>query len=538
MNSRDDHESIIIRLKEIIRERDSDIEKAALFGKQLLEDKDKLTEKIEELLSENESLKQDKYSLKLDLETQVQTVHTQLSELTLQREDYDKLIIKFQALQKESIQQKQTITNLINEKQDLEKTVEEVKSENQSLKKKIALQELSLQSRAELSVNLSIMETAKDEGFDLDYYKMMNMQLQETMSHLQYELEQSKLEENRLSALVAKLEEDVAERDKELKSYSVEIQKARDVASDLQGEIEILKLEQVDVTRRGNSVFGELDDRRKLVEKEYKLLANRYESILKNYEDNKHELSRCKGQIAILLSMTSRHYQDAYINRLEDQLGDAKREIDTLTTRLNQCLKQQQQVKNDLTSFKNDDYDYLRVMLQKAEDKIKSLENDMMTLRLQNISANDSLTSTRRCLYATQENLDAMKLENMKLKQQIKELTVKPDDKAPVKREPKIEYLPWYKPPNSESTETALQQSNKTNISENNESEDTKSTKVEKKSDENSLTSDKLTLKESNKPAEEHSKKGKENSENKLTIYREKNRPLVHKNKRDECRQQ
>ncbi|KAF8771552.1 hypothetical protein HNY73_018956 [Argiope bruennichi] len=462
MNSRDDHESIIIRLKEIIRERDSDIEKAALFGKQLLEDKDKLTEKIEELLSENESLKQDKYSLKLDLETQVQTVHTQLSELTLQREDYDKLIIKFQALQKENIQQKQTITNLINEKQDLEKTVEEVKSENQSLKKKIALQELSLQSRAELSVNLSIMETAKDEGFDLDYYKMMNMQLKKTFfPNLQYELEQNRRDVN-----------------------------------------------------------------------------NEYKSICFNISKLFILIKRKLGQIAILLSMTSRHYQDAYINRLEDQLGDAKREIDTLTTRLNQCLKQQQQVKNDLTSFKNDDYDYLRVMLQKAEDKIKSLENDMMTLRLQNISANDSLTSTRRCLYATQENLDALKLENMKLKQQIKELTVKPDDKAPVKREPKIEYLPWYKPPNSESTETALQQSNKTNISENNESEDTKSTKVEKKSDENSLTSDKLTLKESNKPVEEHSENGKENSENKLTIYREKNRPLVHKNKRDECRQQ
>ncbi|CAL1291777.1 unnamed protein product [Larinioides sclopetarius] len=513
-----------------------------MFGKQLLEDKEKLTEKIEELLSENESLKQEKYSLKIDLETHVQTVNTQLSELTLQREDYDKLVVKFQALQKESIQQKQTISNLINENYDLEKAVEEANNENGSLKKKIDLQEISLQNRAELSVNLSVVDVPKDEEFDLDYYKMKNIQLQETISNLLYELENSKLEENRLSALVRKLEEDVSERDKELKLYSVEIQKARDVQSDLQGEIELLKLEQVDVTRRGNSVFGELDDRRKLVEKEYKLLASKYTNMLKNYEDNKSDLSRCKGQIAILLSMTSRHYQDVYIGKLEDQLGEAKREIETLTARLNQCMKQQQHVKNDMVSFKNDDYDYLRVMHQKAEEKIKSLENDIMTVRLQNISSNDALTNTRRCLYATQEDLDALKLENMKLKQQIKELTAKPDDEVPVKREPKIEYLPWYKPPNSEnseSTDKILHQSNKRNICESEESKTEKCSKVEMKSDESALTGDNLALQKWNNTAEEKSENAKEKNENKLTMYREKYRPVTQQDKRsDDCRQQ
>ncbi|GFY41072.1 uncharacterized protein TNIN_196661 [Trichonephila inaurata madagascariensis] len=368
-----DYCSTIARLRKAIDDRDSDIEKAAMFGKQLLEDKEKLTERIDALLSENETLKQDKYSLVIDLETKVQTVHTQSSELTIQREEFDKLASKFQVLQKESIRQAQVINNLANEKFDLEKSLEEVNHEINLLRKQIARLEQQAKNykhKADISANLSIIDDNTEEELDLNYYKMKNLQLQEALTALQCDFENTKLEENRLKSMVQSLEEGIIDRDKELKSYSTEIQKARDVASELQGEIELLKLEQVDVNRRGNSVFGELDDRRKLVEKEYKLLFNKYENTLQNFENNRRELSNCKGQIAILLSMTSRSYQDAYIARLEDQVGNAKREIEHLTARLNKSVKMLQQANCNIP-FKNDGYDYLRVMHQQAEQKAK-----------------------------------------------------------------------------------------------------------------------------------------------------------------------
>ncbi|GFT44047.1 hypothetical protein NPIL_374031 [Nephila pilipes] len=70
-----------------------------------------------------------------------------------------------------------------------------------------------------------------------------------------------------------------------------------DAALELQEEIELLKLEQVDVTRRGNAVLGELDDRRKLVADEYKLLLNKYENMLKKFGNNRKELSNYNCQI-------------------------------------------------------------------------------------------------------------------------------------------------------------------------------------------------------------------------------------------------
>ncbi|GBM60865.1 hypothetical protein AVEN_179015-1 [Araneus ventricosus] len=113
---------------------------------------------------------------------------------------------------------------------------------------------------------------------------------------------------------------------------------------------------------------------------------------------------------------------------------------------------------------------------------------------------------------------------------------------VPVKREPKIEYLPWYKAPNSEnseSTDTALQQSNKTNVCEGQELETEKCSSVGMKSDENTLTDDKLAFQKWNKPAEDKSENPKENNENKLPMYRGKYRPVPQQTKKsDDCRQQ
>ncbi|GIY06691.1 uncharacterized protein CEXT_228431 [Caerostris extrusa] len=469
------NDSTISRLKQIIQDRDSDIEKAALFGQQLLEDKNKLSIKLDELMSENEFLKQERYSIKLNLETQLQIVNTQSSELTDQRDEFDKLAKKFQVQQKENTQQQQQISNLKNEKYDLEKSVEDFKNENNTLKKRVVRleqQTKTLQNKAEESFNMTIMEEDKIEEHNLQYYKLKTTQLEKILSDIQYELENSKLEESRLLTLVAKLEEDVIDRDKELKSYSVEVQKARDVNCELQGEIEILKLEQIDVNRRGNSVFGELDDRRKLVEKEYKLLAHKYQNMLKNFEEMRSDLTSTKGQMALLLSMTSRQYQESYINRLQEQLTAAKNEVKELTAKLNRCTKLLQQEKRDHLPYQNDAYDFLRAMHQDAQlGKIKKLQDDVMSVRVKNIDANENLTCTHYFLYIIQEELDAVKLENRKLKEELRILKAKPDEGSPKKRnqmskfclEEKENRLQKIDPQQLKVIKTALKQVNRTN---------------------------------------------------------------------------
>lgn len=46
--------------------------------------------------------------------------------------------------------------------------------------------------------------------------------------------------------------------------------------------------------KRGNSVFAELDDRRTMVEREYKVLRKKYDVFQKDYEEKKKELDRAR----------------------------------------------------------------------------------------------------------------------------------------------------------------------------------------------------------------------------------------------------
>lgn len=70
---------------------------------------------------------------------------------------------------------------------------------------------------------------------------------------------------------------------------------------ELQGEIEILKFDQIDVKKRGNSVFAELDDRRTMVEREYRALRKKYDVFQKDYEEKKRELDRARVSIFFFL---------------------------------------------------------------------------------------------------------------------------------------------------------------------------------------------------------------------------------------------
>ena len=72
---------------------------------------------------------------------------------------------------------------------------------------------------------------------------------------------------------------------------------------ELQGEIEILKFDQIDVKKRGNSVFAELDDRRTMVEREYKILRKKYEFFQKDYEEKKQELDRARVCTYLFISL-------------------------------------------------------------------------------------------------------------------------------------------------------------------------------------------------------------------------------------------
>lgn len=72
--------------------------------------------------------------------------------------------------------------------------------------------------------------------------------------------------------------------------------------------------------------------------------------------------------MAILQRKVSRDYQQNYIDRLEESLSSAKREISELTNKLSKALKNNAEVDIEERNLsKRSEYDYLRVMLKQSQ---------------------------------------------------------------------------------------------------------------------------------------------------------------------------
>ncbi|KFM69184.1 hypothetical protein X975_18251, partial [Stegodyphus mimosarum] len=143
--------------------------------------------------------------------------------------------------------------------------------------------------------------------------------------------------------------------------------------------------------------------------------------MLKTYDDNRRELANCRGQMAILLSMSSRTYQETYIEKLEGLLSNAKNEILELTTKLSKIKSQQNGSIGQLWPSKRDEYDYLKVLYEQSQQKETQLEKELISLRMKNINDNNILMKAQQSVYHTEKILDAVRIENMQLKLKLKE---------------------------------------------------------------------------------------------------------------------
>ncbi|KFM69183.1 hypothetical protein X975_18250, partial [Stegodyphus mimosarum] len=141
MNLNDENYSeTIALLRTEIKEKDKNLYLAATFGKELLEEKEILTSKIEHLSARNEILEQERHSLQIDLDAQIQTAKCQAAELESQREKYDNLSEEVSLLRKENSVLQQKVQSLTKQCNEFKNTEEAMQLENSILKKRIEMQ--------------------------------------------------------------------------------------------------------------------------------------------------------------------------------------------------------------------------------------------------------------------------------------------------------------------------------------------------------------------------------------------------------------
>lgn len=447
----DKRDRVIESLKKDLESREKDIYLAATYGKQLLQEKDELRRKQEELLALIETLKQEKYSLLLSCDAKERITTVEVAENECLKESLESVSCCYEQLKKDSALLVKNCQELKKENSDLKKAQEGLVSTCSELREQISLLQLEVKDYHD-QMNQSLNGTFYSE----EHQKLQNelnsaLKDKETLEVALYEtrseLEQMKNKEAKFIQKMEMLQEEITDKDKEISTYSVLIEKAKVEATDLRGEIEMLKLEQLDVNRRGNSVFGELDDRRVAVEKKYIELRDKYRDMESQFLENIVTLRRTRNQLAAALaSMSLRNVDAEHIEKLENHLHSSKREIKELTYRLIEEEKKNQQaaVSPDPKAMvlQNDTNDYFRLSLQHSEKKIKKLEGELLQVRKQKVLDNAKLIEAENKLYFAEKDAIMFRSQALKLILQVEELRAK--DKENIKPAPKEEMIPGF----------------------------------------------------------------------------------------------
>ncbi|KAK2568047.1 Protein Spindly-B [Acropora cervicornis] len=412
----------VLRLKEENEALQNNLELAGELGKSLLENNQELERKLEEVNSEHisslekiEELKQDNHSLRCRLETEVRTNSSHAHELEDLKE---KLRKEFEGKEKS---QQLTTEKKIN---DLRKEIESFQNDaskhtmvESQLQEKIKKQEEML--RKAHQHNEELQKKGKSRLESVEEYINLASELQEErdvllMKVADYENNQERIafDRNVLKERVDQLEEELQEKTRQGHNWFARLE-----AGEIKAELESLKADNArrNFGKHGNSLFGEVEDRRLELEKKYASLQARHEGMIKIHNMTKQHLQRLKNQVATLLQVKSCHADASQIQRLTHAL-----EENNMSDRL-------MEFHDAFSEFgdKKDYVNFLQLQLEDSKKTVSELNKELQTKTLLQLAETDRLRHTEHQLHASESKVERLNNENIKLRLKIDDLRMK-----------------------------------------------------------------------------------------------------------------
>ncbi|PFX34226.1 protein Spindly-like [Stylophora pistillata] len=438
----------IIRLKEENEHLQQDGQLAGEIGKNLLENNHELERKLEEVnndylttLGNLEELKQENYSLRSKLETEVRTNSNHGHEL-------DDLKIKLQK-EFEAKEKSQQITT--------EKKIGELRKEIESLQNDInkhTLVEIQLQEK--IKKQDEMLQAARRSSEELQHNGRSRLESIEEYIHLASELtevrdaltmkladlkdsqERILFDRNVLKERVEHLEEELQEKARQGQTWFNCLQEARSEAGEIKAELESLKADNArrNFGKQGNSLFGEVEDQRLELEKKYGSLRARHEGMMKVHNMTKQHLQRLKNQVATLLQVKSCHADASQIQRLTQALVQKEGEVKMLNTKISSLEKEKEEsnISSRLMEFhdafsefgdKKDYVNFLQLQLEDSKKALAALNKELQTKTLLQLSETDRLRHTQHQLHVSESNVERLNGENIKLRLKIDDMRIK-----------------------------------------------------------------------------------------------------------------
>jgi len=436
----------IAHLQSQLEESENEAVMAAEIGQQLLEEKSSVeadreqerntyTAKLEELTQENFSL-----TAKLESKERLLELHSQYQDDENKRkkedQEKDQLILLHEKkinelkndLKKAKITYNEEVSNLNMMIQQKGEVIENLQNDIVKEKEKNRASAIKISNDGEIEELKMAIECCYQD----------KRQVEHKLCEMIHENERKSLEVDNIRQRLMEVNEELGEERRQKEDYYQHLQDAKDTVNELnlKNNSQQMELNSRGHSKKGNSLFAELEDKRIAAEKELAVFKLRYDSLRKAHNNVKHEMVQMRYQVLGFLQSRSGDRADRLrVEQLESALSAQRAECAMISAKLRQLQHAKDQnpvneVKEAMESFQGSDSSkhYVNLLLVNAEEmkqKIEMFEKELGVARFRLVAKEDQLHETERKLYTATTSAEKFRNESLRIKLKVDEMKSK-----------------------------------------------------------------------------------------------------------------
>ncbi|XP_050687632.1 protein Spindly-B-like isoform X1 [Eriocheir sinensis] len=438
-------EAEVSQLRQQLAEAEHNTVLAATFGKQLLEEKDKLEEKLE-------ALEQEKHCLSLKLEASVKMEQSLVAEVEQLREQQScQLEVLTRTTQ---AAQTQKLEKHFKKILDLESIVGSQRLELAESHKKAELLEAQVKEAQERLESFNNLDQSVDDSTSILQAQVTTLtqekqELEMLASSLRNKLNSDKYRLEQAERKVMDLETALEEKECQFTSYYNALEKNKEEMMELKMEIESLKLAETDPGRKGNSLFAEVEDQRQAMERQLVNYKTNYNILKKQHDFKVQQVAKLKLQVASLLSLSNNRASWEYVSHLEESLASARSQLETFTKRCQELEEAQQTMAIPACVEGSDEVDHSANQLFKnlyteSQKKISDLKQSLHQAEFDKVVLSDRILQLQRKLRQMEAARDASHGEVIRLRVKLDDLTTKKGTDSAKEMKRRVEKIPGF----------------------------------------------------------------------------------------------
>nr|XP_002129174.1 protein Spindly-like [Ciona intestinalis] len=419
-------------LKETIEQNNKDLYNAGVQGKALLERNEQLENEIQQLHIEytktNEELEQEKYSLKSRIDflekSEKRLENSILEEKQSLRIDVDRKCEGLDKLHRAEISaikhQMKELQNELDESRLIQRQQEDKINKQNELLDDVEARRRQIHND---SCTTELELATEVEKLKIEIIKLRKESMQHQNLNERYELQVAAMQKELFD-----LNEQKRNVEKDRETYYNQLERCRQEKRDVQSELDAVMFQASDPNSRGNSLFGEVEDKRVIAEKNLISAQIKLKCLKKRFDQQVSYALHLKTKIAQLWQTRGGSAEQDRIRRLEVTLSTTRNDYEKAMSKISKLEVQLFDKSTKVTSALKEgctDADFagfLEGIIKKKESELKETKKELDETQLFLMAETNKVSEAERALYRSRCDCDTLRAKVVKLNLEIAQL--------------------------------------------------------------------------------------------------------------------